>query len=308
MTERVASAGELGYRIRLGLIWLAASGMAPAHWFQSPRPAETERRTGRLHIEIVSHCWRYAHLLAYQLSSLVNHTPDNCRVTMTVFHSPEDKDTLRLLEIFGAMDMPNVTWNWQARAKTRLFRRAIGRNEASLASEADWIWFTDCDVIFHAGCLDGLANALQGQRAPLVYPDREYCSPVYEPGNSVLEAAREPKLVDIDPDSFVCQKRTRATGPLQITHGDVARACGYCRDIPVYQQPTDRWAKTQEDRAFRWLLGTSGIAVRVPSVYRIRHQDKGRYRRKGLHSRLRARIRKTQLRLRERGDKHTRHS
>lgn len=303
MPERIASAGGLGYRLRLGAIWLAASGLLPARWFQEPPPRESERaaRTGKLQVEIVSHCWRYAHLMAYQLSSLVNHPPKDVSVTMTVFHSPEDADTLRLLEFFGAMDIPNVSWNWQARDKTQLFRRSIGRNEAALASRADWVWFTDCDVVFHAGCLDGLGQALQGSREALVFPDHEFCSPVYEPGDPVLEAAREPRLVEIDTDSFVRQERTRATGPLQITHGDVARARGYCRNIPVYQQPTDRWAKAQEDRAFRWLLDTGGEPVPIPSVYRIRHQAKGRYRKKGMHSRLRTRVRRAQLWLRERG-------
>lgn len=303
MSDRIAPAGGPGYRLRLGAIWLAASGLLPARWFQPPPPAESDRcaQTGRLRVEIVSHCWRYAHLMAYQLASLVNHPPQDVTVTMTVFHACEDADTVRLLEYFGAMDVPNVIWNWQARDKTQLFRRSIGRNEAALASRADWVWFTDCDVVFHAGCLDGLGQVLQGSRQALVFPDHEFCSPVYEPGDPVLEAAREPRLVEIDTATFVRQERTRATGPLQITHGDVARACGYCRDIPVYQQPTDRWAKAQEDRAFRWLLDTIGQPVAIPSVYRIRHQAKGRYRKKGMHSRLRTRVRRAQLRMRERG-------
>lgn len=301
MSERIAAAGSLGYRLRLGLIWLAASGLAPARWFQWP-PPPAEKRTakeGRPRIEIVSHCWRYAHLLAYQLSSLVNHPPQDVDVTMTVFHSPEDAETVELLERFGRYEVSGVTWNWQARDKTQLFRRSIGRNEAALASQADWVWFTDCDVVFHQGCLDGLGRSLQGRRDALVFPDHEFCSPVYEPGDEVLEAARHADLVEIDPSVFVRQERARATGPLQITHGDVARACGYCRDIAVYQQPTDRWAKAHEDRAFRWLLGTVGKPVDVPAVYRIRHQAKGRYRKQGMHSRLRMRVRQAQLRMRE---------
>lgn len=301
MPESIAAAGSLGYRLRLGLIWLAASGLAPARWFQSP-PPPLERRsaqTGRLRIEIVSHCWQYAHLLAYQLSSLVNHPPKDVEVTITVFHSPEDAETVELLKRFGRYEVPGVSWNWQARDKSQLFRRSIGRNDAALASQADWIWFTDCDVVFHQGCLDGLGKSLQGCRDALVFPDHEFCSPVYEPGDAVLEAARHTDLVEIDPSVFVRQERDRATGPLQITHGDVARVCGYCRDIAVYQKPTDRWAKAQEDRAFRWLLGTVGVPVDVPAVYRIRHQAKGRYRKRGMHSRLRTRVRQAQLRMRE---------
>lgn len=304
MPDNVASAGGLGYRLRLAMNWLAVSSGLPARWFHEPPPPERERaaRTGKLHIEIVSHCWRYAHLLAYQLSSLVNHPPREVTVTMTVYYADEDAETVRLLSLFGGMDVPNVTWNWAARDKTRIFRRAIGRNEAALGSSADWVWFNDCDVIFHGNCLDALGRALQGRRDALVHPDHEHVSPVYEPGDPVLEAAREPRVVAIDPASFVRRDYTRAVGAMQITHGDVARARGYCRDIPVFQQPTDRFAKAREDRAFRWLLATEGVALEnVPGVYRIRHQAKGRYRKSGLHSRLRTRVRALQLRWRERG-------
>lgn len=303
MPDRIASAGGLGYRLRLGAIWLAVSLKLPARWFQQPMPPESQRaaRTGRLHIEIVSHCWRYAHLLAYQLSSLVNDPPQEVDVTMTVFYSSEDADTVALLDLFAGMDVPNVTWNWQAVAPTRLFRRAIGRNRAALESKADWVWFNDCDVMFRDGCLDAIGCALQGRRDVLVYPTHEFVSPVYEPGDPVLEAARKPRLVDIDPAAFARRDYTRAVGAMQITHGDVARACGYCRDIAVYQQPTDRFAKAREDRAFRWLLGSEGVPVPVTGIYRIRHQAKGRYHKTGWNTRLRTWVRGVQLRYREGG-------
>lgn len=301
MAERVASAGGLGYRLRLALIWLAVSARLPARWFQAPPPPRSRRaaRTGRLHIEIVSHCWQYSHLLAYQLSSLVAHPPEDVVVTMTVFHSGEDEETVRLLEYFGGLEVPNVTWNWCCRDKETLFRRAIGRNESALASNADWVWFIDCDVILREGCLDALGRELQGRRDSLVYPTHEFVSPVYEPGDPALEAAREPGRVDIEPGDFKRRGYTRAVGAMQITHGDVGRACGYCRDIGVFQQPTDRFAKAREDRAFRWVLGSEGVPVEVPGIYRIRHQAKGRYHEGGVHSRLRTQVRKVQLRLRE---------
>jgi hypothetical protein len=304
MADRVASAGGLGYRLRLASIWLAVTARLPARWFSALPPPEADRRarTGRLHIEIVSHCWRYSHLLAYQLSSLVNDPPGEVSVTMTVFHSGEDARTVRMLNYFAEMDVPNVAWNWQARPKETLFRRAIGRNEAALSTRAEWVWFIDCDVILRDGCLDELGRRLQGRRDSLVYPTYEFVSPVYEPGDPVLEAAREPRLVEIDPEAFKRRECTRAVGAMQITHGDVARACGYCRDIGVFQQPTDRFAKAREDRAFRWLLGSEGVPLEIPGIYRIRHQAKGRYHKKGVHSRLRTQVRKLQLRLREGGD------
>src|SRR5690606_16316725 len=82
---------------------VAASGWISPRFFlpRVPSPAELPARTGRLHIEIVSHCWQYSHLLAYQLSSLVLHPPENTTVTMTVFHNPEDAATSSLLRFIG---------------------------------------------------------------------------------------------------------------------------------------------------------------------------------------------------------------
>ena len=66
---------------------LAASGLAPASRFlpDLPGPEQREARAGRLHIEIVSHCWHYAHLLVYQLRSLVLFPARQMGGTMTVY-------------------------------------------------------------------------------------------------------------------------------------------------------------------------------------------------------------------------------
>ncbi|MBM5812653.1 MAG: glycosyltransferase family 2 protein [Gammaproteobacteria bacterium] len=291
---------SLRERLELALLHVAAGGLVPARWFL-PQVPDVEARTGRLSLEIVSHCWNYAHLLAFQLSSLVLYPPQQLGVTMTVFHAAEDEDTVALLAYFGAQPVPGVTWNWQVLRRGWLFRRAIGRNLAARATRCDWIWFTDCDVVFHAGCLDGLALALQGRRDALVFPRVEHCSELLPPGDPLLEATRgAPRVTALDLTRFSPRQRGRATGPLQITHGDVARACGYCAGLAAYQRPSRYWPKLREDRAFRWLLRTAGSPIEVPGVYRIQHLRKGRYR-GSLATRLRTAIRRARSRLRERG-------
>lgn len=288
--------------VELWFLRLAAGGLVPARWFLPSLPAEQDlaARTGRISLEIVSHCWGYAHMLAYQLSSLVLHPPARLDVTMTVFYAVEDEDTAAMLEFFGARTVPGVTWNWRVLDKGRLFRRAIGRNLAARQTVCDWVWFTDCDVLFHAGCLDGLADALQGRRDALVFPREERISALLKPSDEMLNAARgAPRIVDIDVGRFTAQQRDRATGPLQITHGDIARACGYCANLRAYQQPSPGWAKAHEDRAFRWLLRTRGRPVDVPGVYRIRHLSKGRYRGGRLANLIRTTTRRIQARFRE---------
>lgn len=276
---------------------LAAGGWVPARWFLPALPAPEARaaKTGPLNIEIVSHCWNYAHFLVYQLSSLVKFPPTQAQVTMTVYYCEEDTRTRALLDFFGAIEVPGVTWSWRALARPSLFRRAIGRNQAALQTPADWIWFTDCDLMFREGCIDGLEQVLQGRTDTLVYPEVERCTSLLADEDPMLKVdLQHLQVVDVDTHQFEEFRRTRATGPLQITHGDVARACGYCDSLPYYQQPSETWCKAYEDRAFRWLLRTQGTPLPIPGVYRIRHVFKGRYTGGAVNSTIRTKLRKMQ--------------
>jgi hypothetical protein len=260
-------------------IRVAASGFLPASWFLSlPDPATIKARSGRLAIDIVSHCWQYGHLLAYQLSSIVNFPPTRATVRMTVFHAPEDLRTRAMLDFFGGIQVPNVSWNWQPIEQGRLFRRSIGRNLIARSTTADWVWFTDCDIIFHRGCLDTLTEQLQGRTDRMVYPREECVTAMLPETDQLLAAERDrPRVVDIDTGKFSLLAVPQATGAYQIVHGDIARACGYCEQVSVFQRPVKRWAKTFEDRTFRWLMRTLGTPLDVQGVHRIRHVHKGRY-------------------------------
>ena len=289
--------------IQLAFFRFAAGGWIPPAWFEPDLPPESERtvRTGHLNLEVVSHCWNYSHFLVYQLSSLVLFPPRKLDVTMTVFYSPEDTRTEELLAFFGKQEIPGVTWNWQPIPRQELFRRGIGRNRAALATKADWVWFTDCDLMFREGCLDSLAEVLQGRRDALLFPQEEHTTDLLAENNPMLKAGSAgPQVLDIDTSSFTTRTITKATGPLQIAHGDVCRAVGYCRKIGLYQQPVESFAKCHEDRAFRWLLRSQGEPIEVPGVYRIRHVSKGRYSGSTARSRFRTWLRVWQSRWRDR--------
>jgi hypothetical protein len=266
--------------LRLAFFKFAAIGWVPEKWFEPDLPpvARRQAKTGRLKLEIVSHCWNYSHFLAYQLSSLVQFPPSRLDVTMTIFYCPEDEKTQQLLTFFGQQDIPRIVWNWRPLPRQKLFRRGIGRNMAALETEADWVWFTDCDLMFRDDCLDELSDLLQDKRDALVFPDEERTTELLAEDNPMLRAGSgEPRILSIDTSNFTARKMTRATGPLQIAHGDVCRAVGYCRTINLYQQPSETWCKAHEDRAFRWLLRSQGKPLPIPGVYRIRHISKGRY-------------------------------
>lgn len=281
------------YQLRLLWFRLVNGSWIKARWFYGDllRDIDIQPKTGRLHIEIVSHCWGYAHMMSYQLSSLVLHPPKNVDVTMTMYYCEEDKATVETLAFFAQQQVDGVRWNWQALGREELFRRAIGREQASRASQADWLWFADCDLIFGQGCLDGLAKILDGSSETLVFPCREMVSALLPDGDPMLAKDKAPRIKDIDVQQFSEAERLRATGAFQIVHGDVARALGYCGQTAVFMQPVDHWAKTYEDTTFRWLIDNPGTRIQIPSLFRIRHQSKGRYR-GGLISRIRKEIRR----------------
>lgn len=300
---RAGLVGSVYEYLKLWFYRLAAKGWVPARWFEPNLPAPEERKaaTGMLELEVVSHCWKYAHFLVYQLSSLVHFPPTKLHVIMTVCYCPEDERTSQLLDYFKRIDVPNVSWNWVPYRREELFRRGIGRNRAALNTSAHWVWFTDCDLMFREGCLDVLADKLQGRRDALVFPAEERCTELLREDNPMLQqGAGDPSVVDIDDSAFTARHPSRATGPLQIAHGDVCRAVGYCRSLALYQTPSDRWRKAHEDRAFRWLLRTQGIPLDIPGVYRIRHMQKGRYSGGGTQTRFRTWLRLLQSWYRER--------
>lgn len=290
---------ELSYTVVNLFYRFAASGFLPVAWFRDVDPATVNKakRTGKLKLEIVSHCWRYGHFLSYQLSSLINHRTDKFDITMTVFYSPDDESVTQVLKFFQDIEVPGVSWNWQILPKNELFRRGIGRNRAARSTKADWIWFTDCDIIFHENCLDTLADLLQGRDDGLVHPNIGLGTSLLAEDDDILASSRKgPAIREIPIEAFKPYggPRKKAKGPHQITHGDIARACGYCDSINFYQMPSERWRKTFEDRAFRWLIGTHGTPLNIPNVCQIRHIVKGRYRKDSFMSRVRAFVRKSQ--------------
>lgn len=271
-------------------------GVIPVSWV-APKPLRADElhvAEGRLAFEIVSHCWQYSHMLIYQLSSLYNHPPQSMDVTYTLFYCTEDAGTSALVKHFDQVNIPNVTWNWQPLAKEQLFRRAIGRNLAATATTANWVWFSDCDTIFHEHCLETVATALQQMQEPLVYPCRERITmmlPLSDDLFSCDNTQIEP--LDIDTEMFEHNDITKAKGAFQIVHGDVCRQLGYCRTIKRFQTPTERWRKTFEDTVFRKLIGSQGVPIDVEGLYRIRHIDKGRYAENSSLTSVRQQIRKT---------------
>ena len=275
---------------------LIVTKILPASWFRTKLPEKIDRNAvnGFFQLEIVSHCWGYSNMLTYQLSSFVNYPPTKCAITVTVFYAKEDSKSQAVIDFFSQQKVNNVIWNFQALSKGKLFRRGIGRNMAARTTKAQWLWFTDCDIIFHENCLDSLAEQLQGKQETLYYPKQERTTEMLAQDDPMLRQDSEPQLVNIDSDGFSLHSRDKAKGAFQIVHGDVARKIGYCEQLKMFQTEDDRWRKTYEDTAFKWLIASEGIPLEIDGVFQIRHVQKGRYTKGSNLSRVRSKIRRLQ--------------
>lgn len=228
--------------------------------------------------EIVSHCWNYARLLTYQLSSFVLHPPGSeHELRATVYFATCDQRTVDTLAFFSSIDKPtNVLWDFRAIEPSRLCKRAIGRNEAALATEADWVWFADCDMPIGDGAWDAIAKHAESVKQNLMYPRTVNVSVSHESGDKLIEAVTEPAIIEVSRRDFGRRKYNRAIGGVQITRGDRAREIGYLPQSRRAQMPSRNWRRTYEDKTYRRALGTRGAPVNLPNVFRIRHSKRGR--------------------------------
>lgn len=257
----------------------AASGGIPAGWYAPDYSQLPQKQisTDTISIEIVSHCWNYANILTYQLSSLVLFPPREASVCMTVYYEEGDERTKEVLSFFARQDVDNVQWNFCAIEKSYLLRRAIGRNLSAKNTKSDWVFFTDCDVLFRDQALDIMAKHLKDRSDLLVYPRYHKVTDLLPDDDSIFVDFSEAGMIrNVDTLRFSLEERTRAVGAFQITRGDAARLGGYCNAITYYHRPVKHWRKCYEDRTFRWLLGTQGTPLDVPGFYRLRHATKGR--------------------------------
>jgi len=281
------------YNPALLLFYRYLARKLPAKWFRprlsEPKPLKIEHRKPR--IEIVSHCWQYAHLLSYQLSSYVINPPKHVDVTVTVFHSPEDQTTVKTLNFFSQQSVNGIHWNWQAIPKEELFSRAIGRNRVAFTTQADWVWYADCDLIFTQGVIDNVVAELQQSNAHLSFPGFEYITDLLPQGDKRLRENQPLEVCNINPDDFKRRNIDRAVGAFQIVRADLLHQVGYCNSIPLFQTPSDHWLKTYEDTVFRWLIETDGVKLQSGGTYRIRHQEKGRYKKGSAITKVRKSLR-----------------
>jgi hypothetical protein len=230
-------------------------------------------------IELVSHCWNYSRLLNFQLGSLLEFPPRTCEVAIHVFFSKEDETTHRVLMFFqNEFRGTAVTVVPRELPRRKLMCREVGRNIAALECRSDWIWFTDCDFCFGSGALDAIQTEAAKSASPLYFPARVGISPTHADGDLLVQSLSScPAKISLPIDKFAFKKIRFAFGGVQLVPGDIARRTGYLNGSRLSRRQAETWQDTPGDRRFREALGTRGVPLNLPNVFRIRHSRAGRF-------------------------------
>jgi len=240
-------------------------------------------------IEFVTHCWQYWRCLTLQLSSFLLHPPSDTSVLVSVCYCPEDTLTQRRMgqieEWSQATGMPDmVEFRGIAMEKEMLCRRAIGRNQLALTTDADWVWFADCDMVFRGHAIDALAGVLaDAGEAKMVYPQTVRATSQASGDKTIFNVDENwAGPVDVELESWGEKRYHAAIGGAQIVRADVCHSEGYLNKYPGYRRPEKVWKRTHEDPLFRRkCIGGRGMPVRdavvCSGVGRVRHSQRGRF-------------------------------
>lgn len=235
-------------------------------------------------IHIVVHCYaaelpQFAVFLRHQLRSLVDHPP-TVPYLIEVCHCPDDRATSDVLSDFSTCTSLNLGLT-RILPPENLFRRAIGRNQASLRSHAELVWFSDCDYLFGEGCLDGLWKSWNELKsfASMVFPEQFMTMLNHQIGDDLVREDAEGEAdcsddLTLRPDLFKVQLSKKAFGGLQVVPGSLARKHGYLDGDPKWQTPLVKpFSSFADDIAFRKACMKYGpiVPVDVPNLFRMRH-------------------------------------
>lgn len=220
----------------------------------------------------------YAKLFTAQLSSLIYYPPKNCAVNFQVWTAETDTLTLAICKGFDDLF---VSRGIRARViadclpKTKLFRRAIGRNLSAKHCTTDVMWFADGDYCFYDGCLEYVANfdfeAIKP--AEMIFPKHYWNQESHAVGDAEIAEIVPGELFQTDKRNYHKKRLKLGIGGLQIMPREVALR-GYLDNTKWCQPRIDEtpFPDTDDDARFRRTIHSS-IPASIPNLFRLRHTE-----------------------------------
>ena len=234
-------------------------------------------------IEIVSHCYGgdlpiYPHLLRAQGLSLIHLSQHKCSVVWTICYDPDEKAVVGVLdELEAELAARRVKIRRIPLPIGHIFERAIGRNIAAMSTDANCVWFCDCDYLFAGGCLDDAIKETDLYYDCIVFPQVVSVTSHVD-GDAIIHhmEAKQPLAVDVL-STFGARSEMKAIGGIQIVSGELAKSRGYLNEWLKWMKPATDTSKgnfsTRSDVKYRSYIGKS-VPRGFAGTHRIRHSHR----------------------------------
>jgi hypothetical protein len=233
-------------------------------------------------LDIVVHAFsaelpQYAAMLKAQARAIADHAPDSLSIQLVIactFPEQDPQTWITIQEIIPWMRNGFVV-RVEALPREQLFRRAIFRHYWSQRSQADVLWFADCDYCPLQGCLSAICEQVSTSDG-LCFPKTYYRHREHHLGDRSWQAIAKGDVLQINPLEFEVRKCRKAIGGMQIIGRDVVRRIGYLG------KPQSRWQRPvgpeipfgcfRDDSQWRRQeFPDGGRKIDVPNLYRQRH-------------------------------------
>ena len=232
-----------------------------------------------LTLEIMIHCYHYEKRLCWMLSSLVQQIGDAPNMIVNISHAPNtgNPTTEEVINFFRekGLDIKETLVTQE-----QVSNRAIARNKQSTETNADWVLFSDSDMVFDPMFFDDLQKQLKTnlKNTQLVMGadrhslDDKFCIQYFEQDNTTYptEIKDVSKIVSQWKIKWVHGAGTVA-GNFQLISGKVLKEkCGGL----VTGRPRDHWRRTRGDRALRVRVG-GRIGIKTLPMFHLNHDRLG---------------------------------
>jgi len=228
-------------------------------------------------LEICIHCVMYQHRLDWMLSSILRQKGEPPDILVSISHIPDNGNptTEKLCDFFREQGL-NIKQTILKPEQAP--NRAIGRNIQVKETEADWMLFSDSDMVYHPMFFNDIKKKCEGKFAKetrVIGADRisldiPFCIKYFE------EDKREYPCVIEDP-AKICAEwpvkwvtgRKTCPGNFQLARVEAIKEKG-----GIYSgRQRDYYRRTKSDRAFRCHMG-GRTGMRVLPQYHLNH-DRG---------------------------------
>jgi len=229
-----------------------------------------------MQIELAVNCWNYQHRLNWMLCSILQQKGDIPDIVFNVSYVPKNgnPNTEEVCSFFK--DKGLKIKETLLKDKKEVSCRGKIRQKQMKASEADWILFADCDMIYHSLFFDVLKKRLEGNLKDVkkvITADRislsiPFCTEYFEKHSDGYPKAIE-NVAEIVSKWPVYRVSGRRVGPgnfqLANLHHIKKNDISYthcCRDI---------WRSTRSDKHFRKNMGGIHPIKKLKPMWHLNH-------------------------------------